>query len=148
MSRKIVWILFLGALAVTLGLKAVQLGWFALRPPLELDGKSVVLFFNKARGCDCELFVYNNANAQMDVWNAPVRVIRIDMDQRPDLVRQYEVVRAPTLVLLNAESEIVWRQDEGLNDESPLDLEQVECQVESLISHFRYISCTFDDINP
>jgi len=132
MSRKIVWILFLGALALTLGLKAVQLGWFSLRPPLELDGKPVLLFFNKARGCDCELFVYNNANAQMDIWNAPVRVIRVDIDRRPDLAQQYEVIRAPTLVLLNAEGQVVWRQDEGLSDESPLDLNQAERQVEAL----------------
>jgi len=50
MSRKIFCYLFLGALALTLGLKAVQLGWFALRPPLELDGKPVLLFFNKSHG--------------------------------------------------------------------------------------------------
>jgi hypothetical protein len=74
----------------------------------------------------CELLVYNNANAQMDSWNTPVRVIRIDMEQRSNLARQYDVIRAPTLVLLNARSEIVWRQDETLNDVAPLDLEQIE----------------------
>jgi hypothetical protein len=91
MNRKLLWIIFLGALILTLGLKAVQLGWFTPRPPLELDGKPVLLFFNKARGCECEMLVYNNANTQMDVWNTPVHVIRIDMDHRPDLARQYEV---------------------------------------------------------
>lgn len=65
------WIFFLASLTLTLGLKAVQLGWFAPRPPLDLDGKPVLLFFNKARGCECELLVYNNANAQMDDWTAP-----------------------------------------------------------------------------
>jgi hypothetical protein len=33
--------------------------------------------------------VYNNANAQMNAWNAPVRVIHIDLDHRPDLAQQY-----------------------------------------------------------
>jgi hypothetical protein len=130
MIRKVLWIIFLSALALTLGLKAVQLGWFVPRPPLGLDGEPALLFFNKARGCECELFVYNNANSQMDVWNAPVRIIRIDMDHRPDLARQYEVIRAPTLVLVDAEGQVFWRQDEGLSDESPLDLEQVETLVE------------------
>jgi hypothetical protein len=126
MSRRVFWVLFLTALAVTVSLKAVQLGWFAPRPPLALKGEPALLFFNKARGCECELRVYNNADAQMDAWNTPVRVIRIDMEQRSDLARQYDVIRAPTLVLLNAKSEIVWRQDETMNDVAPLDLEQIE----------------------
>jgi hypothetical protein len=40
--------------------------------------------------------------------------------------RSSYVIRAPTLVLLNARSEIVWRQDETLNNVAPLDLEQVK----------------------
>lgn len=35
-------------------------------------------------------------------------------------------------VLVNAEGQVVWRQDEGLSDESPLDLDQTEGQVEAL----------------
>jgi hypothetical protein len=126
MRRKVLWGFFFAALILTLGLKAVQLGWFTSHPPLDLHGEPALLFFNKARGCECELRVYNNATAQMDAWNAPLRLIRIDMDRRPDLVQQYDVIRAPALVLLNAESEVIWRQDESLNDVAPLDLEQVE----------------------
>jgi hypothetical protein len=137
MNRKVLWIIFLGALALTFGLKAAQLGWFTPHPPLKLDGTPALLFFNKSRGCECELLIYNNAETQMDSWNASVHVIRIDLDRRPDLARQYEVIRAPTLVLLNAEGQIAWRQDEGLSDESPLDLDQAKNRVESLISLFR-----------
>ena len=132
MSRKVFWIFFLTALTVTLGLKVVQTGWFAPRPPLEFDGKPVLLFFNKARGCECELLVYNNAQAQMDVWQAPVRIINIDSDRRPDLARQYKVLRAPTLILLDAEGQTVWKQVESLSDEAPLDLNQAERQIEAL----------------
>ena len=85
MSRKVFSIFFLGALFLTLGLKAVQLGWFDPHPPLELNREPALLFFNKARGCECEQFVYNHADAQMDVWNAPVRVIKIDMNHRPGI---------------------------------------------------------------
>ena len=126
MNRKVLWIIFFGALALTFGLKAAQLGWFTPHPPLELDGEPALLFFNKLRGCECELFVYNNAETQMNSWNASVHVIRIDLDHRPDLARQYEIIRAPSLVLLNAKGQIVWRQDEALSDESPLDLDQIE----------------------
>ena len=132
MNRRIVWSLFFGALALTFVLKAVQLGWFDPRPSLELDGEPALLFFNKSRGCECEMLVYNNANAQIHSWIAPVRVVHIDLDRRPDLAQQYSVIRAPSLVLLNATGQVAWRQDEGLSDEAPLDLEQVEIQVEAL----------------
>ena len=133
MRRKL-WLLFLAALVLTMGLKAVQLGWFAQCPPLELDGEAALLFFNKARGCACEMFVYNNANAQLDAWDAPVRVLHLDLDRCPDLAREYKVIRAPTLVLLEAGGKVVWKQDEGLSDESPLNLEQIEALVEQELS--------------
>jgi hypothetical protein len=132
MNRKVFWTIFLASLILTFGLKAVQLGWFAPRPPLELDGKPVLLFFNKSRGCECELLVYNNANAQMDEWTAPVRLISIDMDRRPDLARDYNIIRAPALVLLDAAGQAVWKQNDSLSDESPLDLNQAEGQIEAM----------------
>ena len=136
MSRKVIWIFFFVALAVILGLKAVQLNWFVLRPALELDGKQpVLLFFNTVRGCECELLVYNNAESQMDEWDATVRVIRIDLDLRPDLARQYDVIRAPSLILLDTKGQIVWKQDESLSDVSPLDLYQAARQVEALLQN-------------
>lgn len=126
------WILFLSALVLTLGLKAVDLGWFSPREPLELNNAPALLFFNKSRGCECELYVYENANAQFAAWQSPVPVQRIDLDRRPDLGRQYSVVRAPALVLVDAERQVAWKQSDSLSDESPLNLEQVEVQVESL----------------
>lgn len=125
MKRALAWFLLLGSLAFILGLKAVQRGWFAPRPPLEMNGEPAILFFNKSRGCECELFVYNNARAQIEAWDAPIQVFQIDFDRRPDLVKQFRVVRAPTLILVNAKSEIVWKQDVGISDASPLNLEQL-----------------------
>lgn len=132
MNRKVFWTIFLASLILTIGLKAVQLGWFAPRPPLDLDGEPALLFFNKSRGCECEMLVYTNANVQLETWSVPVRLIRIDMERRPDLAQQYKVIRAPSLVLVNAEGQVVWRQDEGLSDEAPLDLNQAERQVEAM----------------
>jgi len=132
MNRKVFWIVFIASLVLIFGLKAVQLGWLDPRPPLELDGQPVLLFFNKSRGCECELLVYNNANTQMDEWNAPVQVVSIDMERRPDLAQQYNLIRVPSLVLLSADGQVVWRQIESQSDETPLDLKQVEVQVEAL----------------
>ncbi len=58
-------------------------------------------------------------------------LIRIDLDRRPDLTQGY-IIRAPSLVLLDETGSLVWKQDEGLSDEAPLDREQVEVQVEAL----------------
>jgi hypothetical protein len=126
------WILFFFGLVLTLGLKAVDLGWFSPREPLEFNNAPALLFFNKARGCECELYVYDNANAQFEAWKSPVPVHRIDLDRRPDLGRQYSVVRAPALVLVDAEGQVVWKQSDSLSDESPLNLEQAQVEIARL----------------
>jgi hypothetical protein len=135
MRRSIFWILFLAAFALTLGLKAAQLGWFDPRPPLELGDEPALLFFNKTRGCECELLVYNNANAQMDNWNAPITVHAIDLDRRPDLGQQYGVIRAPALVLVNVDGQVAWKQDNSLSDGAPLDLKQAETEIKVLLQN-------------
>jgi len=126
--------LFLGPLA----LKAVQEGWFAPRPPLELNGQPALVFFTLSRGCECQMMVIQSAAAQLAAWELPadlgLNVIRVDINRRPDLARHYGVVRAPALVLLNATGQMVWKQDVGLSDEAPLDLIQAQSQVETLLS--------------
>jgi hypothetical protein len=57
----------------------------------------------------------------------------VDFERRRDLANQFGVARAPALVLVNAEGQVVWKQDEGLSDESPLDLNQAERQIEAQI---------------
>jgi hypothetical protein len=135
MTRKALWLIFFAALILTFGLKVAQLGWFTPRPLLELNHQPALLFFNKSRGCECEMLVYNNANAQMDSWNAPLRVIRIDMERRPDLVQQYKIIRAPSLILLDTAEKIIWRQDESMGDEAPLNLNHLEREIEILIEN-------------
>ncbi len=125
--------LFLGPLA----LKAVQEGWFEPHPPLELHSQPALIFFTLSRGCECQMTVVLSAEAQLAAWELPaglgLNVIRVDFDRRPDLVRQFGVARAPALVLLNSQGQVVWKQDIGLNDEAPLDLDQFEVQIEALI---------------
>ena len=125
--------LFLGPLA----LKAVQGGWFAPRPPLELRGQPALVFFTLSHGCECQLTVVLSAEAQLAAWpvalEGQIPILRVAFDRRPDLVRQYGVARAPAVVLLDNSGQVVWRQDVGLSDDAPLDLDQAEIWIETLV---------------
>lgn len=133
MKRPLLWIVFLVALALTLSLKAVTDGWFAAREPLPFSGQPALVFFTISKGCDCQMTVVQAAEAQLAQWDCPLPLLHVNFDRRPDLASQFGVVRAPALVLVNAEGQAVWKQDEGLSDKSPLDLEQAEIQVERIV---------------
>ncbi|MCK6539942.1 MAG: hypothetical protein L6Q26_07775 [Anaerolineales bacterium] len=132
MTRRILWILFLASLTLTLGLKAVAEGWFAAREPLPLNGQPALVFFTLSKGCECQMIVIRAAEAQLADWVSPLPLHRVDFDHRRDLAEQFHVFRAPALVLVDAAGQVVWKQDEGVSDESPLDLNQAERQVEAL----------------
>jgi hypothetical protein len=82
-------LIFLIVVALILGAKAVQLGWFTPKPPLVLKGQPALLFFNNDRGCECALFVYRQADAQLSVWpeenHGGIPIIPINLERRPDL---------------------------------------------------------------
>ncbi len=132
MSYKIGWVVFFGALAITLGLKAAQSGWFTFRESLVLNGKPTLVFFTLAQGCECQMLVVHAAEAQLTNWQASIQLQRVDFERGSDLVEQFGIARAPALVLLDPGGKVVWKQDKGLSDESPLDLEQARIQVEAL----------------
>jgi len=126
--------LFVGGVA----LKAVQDGWFAPHPPMDLHGRPALVMFTLDRGCECQMQVVRSAEAQLAAWKLPsgfgLNVIHVDSNRRPDLTAQYGVARAPALVLLDARGEVVWKQDVGLSDNAPLDLSQAQSQIEALVS--------------
>jgi len=134
MTRCVVWILFLASLTLTLGLKAASEGWFGALAPLPLNGQPALVFFTLSKGCDCQMTVVRAADAQLADWVSPLPLHRVDFDRRRDLAEQFHVFRAPALVLMNAEGQVIWKQDEGLSDESPFDLNQVERQIEVVIA--------------
>lgn len=129
-SRWRVLLVVAGLAVGTLALKAVQDGWFEARPPLAPGGKSALIFFMLTHGCPCQMQVVDRAEAQLASWEAPstlgVEVIHVDFNQRRELAESYGVARAPALVLLDSEGEVVWKQDVGLSDEAPLDLVRAE----------------------
>jgi len=48
------------------------------------------------------------------------------------LAQQYGIARAPALDLLDTEGQVFWKQDVGLSDEAPLDLDAAETQIGDL----------------
>ena len=94
MSPKIGWAIFIGALAITLGLKVAQSGWFTFREALVLNGKPALVFFTLSQGCECQMSVVHAAEAQLTNWQPPVQLLRVDFERRPDLAEQFDIARA------------------------------------------------------
>jgi hypothetical protein len=139
-ARLFVWMGFTGAVLLVLGLKAHQLGWLQPKAPLDLNGQPAVLVLVKYRYvCECEAFVNGNARSQVANWPAEARanlpLHLIDIEQRADLARHFEVIRAPSMLLLDAYGEILWRQDgvtQSTSDGLPLDLDGIEAHIAAL----------------
>jgi len=123
-----------------IGYKAFRSGWFETRRPLELNGKPALLFFNVSRGCECQMVVSNNAYDQIASWSDQARqgisVINIDIERRPDIAEQYDIFRVPALLLLDSQGEVMWVQDYSINDDLPLDLNQFEVEIQSLVTQW------------
>lgn len=132
-----VWLIVAGAVLAVLAAKGIQSGWFAAPSPLELNGEPALLFFNNDRGCDCALVIYRRADVQMAAWSEEARhrvpLVPINLEQRPDVAKYYGIVRAPTLLLLDAAGDEVWRQDEVVSDSHVFDLKAAEAQIATLL---------------
>lgn len=134
--RAIGLIIFSALVMAVLAIKSFNDGWFDPKMPLELNNRPALVFFTLGRGCECQMLVIRNAEAQLSAWplaqEDSIPIFRVDFSRRPDLARQYGVNRAPALVLLNALEQVVWKQDVGLSDEAPLDLTAAEAHIHQL----------------
>jgi len=124
--RSLILAAFLIPLLAIMAFKVYDEGWLLPRTPLELNGKPAVLFYNRHKGCECALIVYRAADRQVQGWTEEdrrgVQLVRIDLDRRPDLGTQYGIMRAPSLLLLNADGSVLFQQTEIVHDNEPLDL--------------------------
>jgi hypothetical protein len=129
-------ILFILLLLVVLLCKGIELEWFSAKSSLELKNQPAILFFNKVRGCECEMVVYTAAERQIVGWvneeRLGIPIIRIDLDRRPDLGIQYHIVRAPTIVLVDRDGGILYSQKEAISDSTPLDLDAVTAAIKEM----------------
>lgn len=129
----------LALLLVILGIfayKTYDEGWFLPQTPLSLNHEPALLFFNRHKGCDCAKAVYSAAALQLLDWPETqrygVKLIQIDLDRRPYLGEAFQVIRAPSLLLLDESGQIVYRQDDVISDAHPLDLTTFESKIEAL----------------
>jgi hypothetical protein len=124
------------AVLVVIAAKASRDGWLNPQPTL-VPGSPGLVFFNGSRGCDCELYVYSNADRQLADWSEAQRgglaVIGVSIHAPGTLKSKYKVIRAPTLLLLDAAGEIILRQDNVVSDDEPLDLAEFEIQIQALL---------------
>jgi len=132
-----VGLLALAAVAVgILGVKAARDGWLGEARPLDLGEGPLLVFFTLHRGCDCQMDIVYGAEAQLAAWEVPtasgLKVESIDFNQHRQLAKELGVARAPALVLLDQRGEVVWRQDIGLRDQTPLDLITAEARIREL----------------
>ncbi len=134
--RILIFLFFLLAVVAVLGIKAVQQGWLLPRPQLALNDQPALLFFTLSDGCDCQMTLIRRAATQVAFWELPdnlaINIIRIDFALQPKIARYYDVARAPALVLVDAEGDLVWKQDVGVSDAKPLDLVEAEAQISAL----------------
>jgi len=107
--------------------KALDNGWLMSREPLDLSNAPVLLFFNRHKGCECEMVVYTAAENQVANWSDEERqgilIVRVDLDRRPDLGKQFNIIRAPALLLVDTEGNILFGQKDSISDTAPLDLD-------------------------
>ncbi|PKO12806.1 MAG: hypothetical protein CVU39_21970 [Chloroflexi bacterium HGW-Chloroflexi-10] len=110
--------------------KALSEGWFTPREPLDLSSEPTLLFFNRSKGCECVLVVYQAAERQIAAWPkadySGANLIRIDLDHRPDVGRQFNIIRVPAMLLVDSNGQVIYQQTEAVSDKSPLVLVKFE----------------------
>jgi hypothetical protein len=132
-----VWLLLAGAILLVVGFKEIRPGLLSDAPPLDLAGRPALLFFNNEEGCECVLPLYAKADEIIADWPAEQRaqipVHRLILDNRPDLQRQFEVQRAPMLLLVDGGGQIVWREWGVASNPNVFDLAEMEQHISLLV---------------
>lgn len=135
--RILIFLVFILAVGVVLGIKGMQQSWFLPRPQLALNDQPALLFFTLSDGCECQMTIIRRAVTQVAFWELPehlaINIIRVDFDLQPKVARYYTVARPPALVLVDAEGKLIWKQDVGVSDARPLDLDEAQAQISALI---------------
>lgn len=133
-----VWFLLAGAIVLLMGVKVGRPFLLPAGPPIELKNQPALIFFNNDEGCECVMPLYQKADAVIAAWppeqRAQVPLHRIVLDERPDLQRQYDIERAPILLLLDAKGQVVWREWGVASNPNVFDLARVEGKIGLLLA--------------
>jgi hypothetical protein len=132
-KRKAIWMGLLGLILIVLGIKFAMTIVNAASLPLDLQGKPAVLFFNLDKPCECMVELTQRAETQIANWpeerRDSIQVVRIPFEQRRDLQAKYEVFRVPCLILVDAQNQVIWRQDYPLIEGGRFGLEELEAAI-------------------
>ena len=135
-KRKAVWLGLIGLILIVLGIKYLPFLLAFAGQQSSINDQPVILFFSVDEPCECMVELTQQAEQQMANWpierQGGIPVMRITMEQRKDLEMKYGVFRAPCLVLLDAQDQIVWRQDYPMIEGGPFKLEELETAIAAL----------------
>ena len=135
-KRNAVWLAFFGLILIVIGIKYMPLLLSAAGQEASINDRPVLLFFNVDEPCECMMELTQRADQQIADWsverNGGISVLRIAMETRKDLEAQYQVFRAPCLVLLDSNGQIAWRQDYPLIEGGPFKLSELEAAIAEL----------------
>ena len=135
-KRKAVWLGLIGLILIVLGIKYMPFLLAFAGQQSGMNDKPVILFFNVDKPCECMVELTQRAEQQIANWPVELQggipVMRIAMEQRKDLEMKYGVFRAPCLVLVDSQGQIVWRQDYPMIEGGPFKLEELEAAIAAL----------------
>ncbi len=135
-KRKAILLGILGLVLIIIGIKYLPYFLAVASQQSEIIDKPVILFFSVDEPCECMVDLTEGAETQMANWPVEQRggipVVRIAINIRDDLQVKYMVFRAPSLVLINDQDQVAWRQDYPLIEGGPFDLEELEAAIAEL----------------
>jgi hypothetical protein len=135
-KRKAAELGLVGLVLIVLGIKFLPVFLQAADQQSNMRGKPILLFFSVDEPCECMVEITLQAEHQMASWPVEqrngIQVVRIPIDQRKDLEAKYKVFRAPCLVLIDAQDQVVWRQDYPLIEGGPFKLKELEAAIAEL----------------
>jgi hypothetical protein len=135
-KRKAILLGLLGLVLIIIGIKYLPYFLAVVGQQSEILDKPVILFFSMDDPCECMIDLTEGAEQQMANWPVEQRsgipVVRIALHMRDDLQVKYMVFRAPSLVLINDQDQVAWRQDYPLIEGGPFDLAELEAAIAEL----------------
>lgn len=131
--RNAVLLGFLGLVLIVLGVKYLPVLLAAAAQQQDMGSKPFILFFNVEDPCECMVELTQRAETQIANWpverRTGVGLLHLAIDERRDLEAKYKVFRAPCLVLVGANGNVLWRQDYPLVEGGPFKLEELEAAI-------------------
>ena len=137
LQQKIVLIAVILLVVSALSLKSIQQNWWQTCSLPDHSDLPALVFFNKDRGCECEMLVYHSAQEQLNAWQSEERgflpLYNYNLEQCRNLARQLNIRRAPALLLIDQNEKLIYTQSEIITDEVPFDLSNYQDEIHKLL---------------